>query len=45
VQKAFQGFMKKMQASAGQWQQVRKKLSAAQLDLLDAYKGSLSYFS
>ncbi|CAD7942864.1 unnamed protein product [Amoebophrya sp. A120] len=45
VQNAFQAFLKNQQRSDMTWRECRKKLSAKQLDLVDAYKGKLSYFS
>jgi len=45
VQNAFQAFLKNQQRSEVTWKECRKKLSAKQLDLIDAYKGKLSYFS
>jgi len=45
VEKGFQAYLKKQQASQEVWKKVRKKLNEKQLDLLDAYKGHLSYFS
>merc|ERR1711871_1370392 len=45
VQAALQVFLKLMQASHQSWKQCQEKLTESQLDLLDAYKGKLSYFS
>lgn len=45
VQAALQAFLKLMQSRHATWKQCQEKLTASQLDLLDAYKGKLSYFS
>ena len=45
VELAFQAFLKNQQKSELTWRECRKKLTEKQLDLVDAYKGKLSYFS
>ncbi|CAD7926650.1 unnamed protein product [Amoebophrya sp. A25] len=45
VEGAFQAFLKNQQRSEFTWRECRKKLTPKQLDLVDAYKGKLSYFS
>jgi hypothetical protein len=45
VQAALQGFLKLMQSGHHTWKQCQEKLTEKQLDLLDANKGQLSYFS
>jgi len=45
VQGALQAFLKLMQSSHQTWKECQQKLTESQLDLLDAYKGKLSYFS
>merc|ERR1712032_1251493 len=45
VQGTFQTFMRLQQANQQSWKECREKLTAAQLELLSACKGSLSYYS
>lgn len=45
VQATVQAFLKLMQSRNQAWKECQEKLTEAQLDLLDANKGKLSYFS
>jgi len=45
VQGTFQTFMRLQQASQQSWKECQEKLTPAQLELLSACKGSLSYYS
>lgn len=45
VQSSFQEFLKRQQSSSHAWKECQKKLTPKQRDLIDAYKGHLSYFS
>merc|ERR1711974_468480 len=45
VQNTIQMFLKLQQVSQQSWKDFQDKLSPAQLDLLNEYKGELTYFS
>ena len=45
IETTFQEFLKKQQAGQLEWAECKRKLTEEQIELLDAYKGHLSYFS